>query len=100
MKFARGQITTLIENRFDNALHPEILNLTYDPENIEYTEIQPNDGENIVEFTKRQYHESDAYWILMVLNDILSPFEALTKKVKTPAASYLQTIFMDLQGKR
>jgi len=99
MKYARGQITTLIENRFDNALHPEILNLVYDAEGIEYTEMQPRDGENIVKLTKRAYHEVDAYWILMVLNDILSPFEALTKRVKVPAPSSLQTIFMDLQGK-
>lgn len=98
MKYARGEIITLIENRIDGALHSEMLNLTYDPTDIEYTMVQPLDGENIVELTKRIYHESDGYWLLMVVNDILSPFEPLTKKVKAPAASSLQRIYMDLKG--
>ncbi len=99
MKYSRSTITKLILNEFDQALHPEILNLTYEPSGIQYTEVQPHNGENIVQLTKRMYHETDAYWILMVLNEILSPFEALTRKVKVPPAESLQTIYSDIAEK-
>lgn len=99
MKYRRSEITKLILNEFDEALHPEILDLTYEPTGIQYTEVQPHDGENIVDLTKRIYKEADAYWILMILNEILSPFEALTKKVKVPPAESLKTIYSDMLGK-
>lgn len=99
MKYRRSKLTKLILNEFDQALHPEIMNLNYEPTGIQYTLVQPNDGENIVELTKRIYKESDAYWLLMVLNQILSPFEALTRKVKVPPATSLQTIYADIAEK-
>jgi len=99
MKYSRSNITKLILNEFDHALHPEILNLNYEPSGIQYTEVQPLDGENIVALTKRVYHEVDAYWIVMVLNEILSPFEALTKKIKVPPAESLQAIYADIADK-
>lgn len=98
MRYPRGDVYVLVENRFDGALHPEILRYRATLESVgaQYTTVRPQEGESVVALCKRIYKEADAYWLVASLNDVLSPFAPLERPVKVPAADSLEAAYAAL----
>lgn len=93
MKYRRGDLYTLWRSLPDKAQFPELLALDVDVASVPYRSVTPQDGEDIVALTKRAYGEADAYWLLMAVNSILSPFEPLSGNVIVPDGSSLDGLY-------
>jgi hypothetical protein len=96
MRYQAAPIYKLIKDEVAGLIYPEILPNAFDVGPYRYQTVQPLGGENIVALTKRVYGETDPWWIVMILNDIISPFEVLTQAVKAPEAKGLREIYTSI----
>lgn len=93
MKYPLAPVHKLIKDMVAGRIYPEMLPNSFDVGAYKYQSVAPLQGEDIVKLTKRVYGEADPWWLLMILNDILSPFEVLSLPVNAPEARGLQAIY-------
>lgn len=97
MKYARGAAMMLVEDRGEGALYPEMMRAVL-PASIldaDYRKVIPIAGETVVGLTKRLFLESDGWWLIALLNDVIDPFAPLEGEIRVPDAAGMATIYAE-----
>lgn len=101
MRYPRSRVYTVIRDEINSATYPEILDvsgLAVDVGRVD--KIRPADSDTIVDVAKRRYGEADAYWLLMAINNIISPFERMDgREVLVPDPATLSTLYARALGR-